>query len=345
MAKIYRDFEELVQKNKHLFDILGDEEISGLYRAIWSARDAEIDEYKRDLKKFQESYAVLEESLLLYKDESLLFEEAKLRYLQELSQKKNATEESVLKVKNLQKQCLLLEEAQSSYKEIMSSLEEDKKKLLLDIQCLGQDGTGRLKDIKALQEKNKRLYAGIEKQKLYLERLRSLYKKETAALNEEIHCLKESEIRQQKSQELALSQFEKKKRNHLLEINKLTVKLKEREDAIAQTTSRFEEKDAYSKKLEDLHNKQVSHLKQLTQKTDDLEQSHEQLYKELDYQRELVYSLTMSLEQKDAEIETLTALLEKAKTNSKQYKYLNNKMSTEMAEIGREVETLKIALS
>ena len=50
MAKIYQDFQELVNDYKSIFKLLEkNEKMPGIYRAIWDARQSEIDSFKDTL--------------------------------------------------------------------------------------------------------------------------------------------------------------------------------------------------------------------------------------------------------------------------------------------------------
>lgn len=52
---VYRNFEELIKEHKNLFKLFRKSKNPGLLRAIWSARDVEIEFYKDRLKNIEKS--------------------------------------------------------------------------------------------------------------------------------------------------------------------------------------------------------------------------------------------------------------------------------------------------
>ena len=61
MKKIYNNFEEFVEQNKNVLNFLGHKKKGllaknkekGIFRAIWNARQSEIDEYKNQIIKLE----------------------------------------------------------------------------------------------------------------------------------------------------------------------------------------------------------------------------------------------------------------------------------------------------
>ena len=314
MAKIYKDFQDLVSTHQDLFDILGNKKKQSFYRAIWSSRDSEMEEYRSTIDRLREDYDSLQESLSLYENESMLFEEEKTRFVFELEKLKQAYEGST-------------RQAQDSYRDTLVPLEEGRTELLSHMAHLEKKGNEYLKSIGELQERNRSLYGEIESKKLYLKKLRTLYKKETNLFKE------------------AHKKYEEKKRGYLLDINKLNVMLKDLREQLETLLSSNKKKDSYIQTLEKREQTRSKKNEELILKINDLQKNNAHLKAELSYQKELVYTLVQGTEERDIKIEELSSLLAESQKYSKQYKRINNKMSLEMDKMGREVEILKMAVN
>ena len=53
MGKIYKSFNDLIEKNKHVFKFLGRGNGGGLAKAVWDSRDAEIRQLKNNLNELR----------------------------------------------------------------------------------------------------------------------------------------------------------------------------------------------------------------------------------------------------------------------------------------------------
>lgn len=61
MANIYKSLTDLIERNKSLFDFLKRKPSEGLYKAIWEARNNEINELKKEIKDQSTKYQNLEQ--------------------------------------------------------------------------------------------------------------------------------------------------------------------------------------------------------------------------------------------------------------------------------------------
>ena len=367
MNKIYKDFQDLVKENQHFFNVLGDKDKYGFYQAIWESRELEIEALKQSYNSLREEFDSLNESIALYQDESLIFDEEKNRFLVEMAQKKDVIKKLQIEIKSLHKKCQSLE-ISSSHKTIQS-LEESKKKILGQIDHIRKEKKAYSEYVKNLQDNNKQLYREIEIQKTALDQIRSLYIKETTVLHKKIiKSEEEKELLRKRNKQLQttstlleekhtqiveekttlkeknhrageeLSLWEQKHRAALLEITKLKIALEEE-----RKTKR--KKDSYIRSLEFVQKNLDTQREQLFQRNNDLEKTGEQMHTELHYQRELVSSLANKIDRQDAEIDELNSRLNKAKKRSKQYTHINNRMSEEMEQMGRKVSALRMAIN
>ena len=104
-------------------------------------------------------------------------------------------------------------------------------------------------------------------------------------------------------------------------------------------------KDSYIKGLEFVRKSDTHQKEQLTEENERLKVMQENAAARLADHEEVVSKITASLDEKDLLIKQLSSELKKAEAYSRQYRLINNRMSTEMDKMNREVETLRSAIN
>ena len=105
MDKKYTSFEDLMEKNRSLFRFLDGGGSSGLLRAVWNARQVEIEHLQKEKKSALERIAVLEKESIIREEHTEVLERELKQKREEEEQKREkiAKKLSLLKgeIKNL----------------------------------------------------------------------------------------------------------------------------------------------------------------------------------------------------------------------------------------------------
>jgi chromosome segregation ATPase len=217
MKRIYKSFDQLMEENGKIFDVLKERGGEGFYRAIWDARDAEIEKLKEDLELKTSEQESSEKKMMdlqkLTKEQERLVKESK-----------QAEEAADFIVQGLKQQIIVFKEERKGL--LVENKENKNIKIKMGKVCeqlnhmqksLSQSQRGEVdltKMIHSLKSKKEELgetYSKLKKREMSLGYELDKYKKNFSQLKHEFK-------RQQKQLKMSLQNLEKfETMNHKME--------------------------------------------------------------------------------------------------------------------------------